>query len=282
MAKDKGLELFYYPVRENLQLLGDKDKLRQVFINLITNSIKYTEKGEIIIQLTKHFENNTELSVINIKDTGIGIPEEYTNTIFEEFRQASEGWGRKYEGTGLGLTLTKKFVQLMNGSISLKSKVGAGSTFSITFPSLDPTFLKHSNNTISNKDNTILNDNPYSMPTILLVEDDIASQLITKLYLKNHCQIEQVDTGEKAIQKASEKDYNAIFMDINMKGIGGVEAAKKIRDIDNYYNKPIVALTAYAMKGDKEKFLSMGFDYYLSKPFTKEQLLNLFNSIFNS
>ncbi len=277
-ALKKNIILSFNDEFQGATLLIDDSIMTQVLNNLIDNAIKYTDKGSVTVRLRKKLLDGNASVVIEIIDTGIGIPKELLDTIFEEFRQASEGWGRRFEGTGLGLTLTKKFVGLMGGTISVESIFGEGSIFTIEFKE----YCDSNTSAVSNNETYFQIDeniNKPSLPLVLLVEDDETTKLVTKLFLKDLCNMEFAESGEKAIELAEKNEYQAIFMDINMKGMGGVKATKIIRKNNRRLNTPIVAFTAFAMKGDREKFLEEGFNYYISKPFTKEELIKLFRSI---
>ncbi|MGQ9642613.1 MAG: response regulator, partial [Ignavibacterium sp.] len=221
---------------------------------------------------------------IKIKDTGIGIPPESISKIFEEFRQVSEGLDRKFDGTGLGLTLTKKFVEVLGGKIQVESEVDKGSIFTISFPITETEKLQlnsgnQSNFDISNKANI----NFKVKPNILLVENDDASIEVTQLFLKDVCELDVVANGEQAVESAKAKNYDVILMDINLgRGLSGLDVTQKIRSQSGYENVPIVAVTAFAMIGDKEEFIKAGCTHYLSKPFKKNELLELIGEIISS
>ncbi|HLG32996.1 MAG TPA: PAS domain S-box protein [Ignavibacteriaceae bacterium] len=280
VAEKKNLYLELILPTESPHIFGDKQIVFKIFNNLINNAIKFTFKGGITINSYMSPGDSEKVIRVKIIDTGIGIPEEAHEKVFEPFRQASEGLSRHYEGTGLGLTVTKKFVELMNGSISLQSRVGLGSTFTVTFPEsvhrrkLTPNIRE----AVTSKTKSI---ELSFKPNILLVEDDKVNADIICAYLNPFTDIEHVMDGSDAIKIAKSKQYDAILMDINLKGINGIEAMSSIKELnDHYKNIPMIAITAYAMLGDREKFLSIGFSHYVSKPFTRDQLLDLLDNIF--
>ncbi|MCX8105614.1 MAG: response regulator, partial [Ignavibacterium album] len=203
--------------------------------------------------------------------------------IFEEFRQASEGLARNFEGTGLGLSITKKFVQLLGGKIFVESQVGIGSMFTVVLPynpsSNQSGEIKHSDERIIREQ--ILSRAPRERKLLLIVENDRINAAVIEAYVKKDYDVDVVGRGEDAVKKASEKQYDAILMDINLgSGINGIEATQQIRKIKGYETTPIVAVTAFALKGDKEEFLSKGCTHYISKPFTQPQIISLLNEIF--
>jgi len=285
LAEKKGLYLKLNTTLPKIDVNLDQRMFREVINNLVNNALKYTNVGGVTI--TAYIENRGNIQWLNVKviDTGIGIPKESQKYIFDEFRQVSEGLSRNFEGTGLGLTLTKKFVEKMNGNISLASEPGNGTTFLIAFPVNMSSFNEKKSFEINYEDdifikNPILEEKHVKteLPDILLVENDNASVEVTKFYLKNIFNIDFVIEGTEAIEAVKSKSYSAILMDINLgKGMSGLEAAKLIRTIPNNKDIPIIAFTAFAMKGDKEEFLAAGCSHYLAKPFTKNQLIDVIN-----
>lgn len=255
----------------------DPRMLRDVLNNLINNAIKFTKEGGVFVTLEVLHRD----FIISIKDTGIGIPEESLGVIFEEFRQVSEGLGRGFQGTGLGLTICKKYVELLGGQISVKSSPTKGSEFICQIP----LFTSASNDDkipikkikqIGTNQTEIESEKTIKDKKILIVEDDITSRDVISLFLKNLYNITFVEDGIKAIEIAKKQNFDLILMDINLgSGITGIEVMESIRKIREYGKTPIIAATAFAMLGDKEKFLSIGFNQYISKPYLKNQLLNV-------
>ncbi|HZW39874.1 MAG TPA: PAS domain S-box protein [Ignavibacteriaceae bacterium] len=259
----------------------DKHLYTQIINNLVGNAIKYTRSGGISIEIDKSINTEGTWAVIKIIDTGIGIPDEAKEIIFEEFRQVSEGLNRQFEGTGLGLTITKKIVTLLKGKIEVNSELGKGSEFIV--------YLPYEENTASGKTivQTLVNPSlqnkseaKNNLPSVLLVENDSINRTVMNLFLNKICKIDLADNGEHSVALAKKNKYAAILMDINLgTGINGLEAAKEIKSIPGYEEVPIVAVTAYAMVGDKERFLANGCTHYISKPFDKETIVNLMSSI---
>jgi len=257
--------------------------LLRIFNNLISNAIKYTSSGNIKVKVSIEDINSLKYTVIDIIDTGIGISDNFHDIVFEPFRQVSEGLSRIFEGTGLGLAITKRLVEILNGSITFVSIPGKGSTFTVRFPfTSDDNFSKTVNQRkISNHLKTKNNKLPSEIK-ILVVEDDISNALMIKTYIEDYFTVEHVINGYDAIEKCRSRQYDGILMDINLKGIDGVETFKHIRLLNDHYSQvPVIAVTAYAMKGDKEKFMAYGFDQYISKPFKQSELLDKMFGVLN-
>lgn len=263
--------------------LLDRRILGQIINNLVSNAIKFTSKGSVTVEVYKKMSNNKQRAVFSVIDTGIGIPPESQKIIFEEFRQASEGLSRVFEGSGLGLSITKRFVELMDGDISVDSFVGEGSTFTVSFP-------------LYSKEKQIVLSDPYlndemvvenseekydaSLSTVLLVEDDVSNAGVIEHMLKGVCNLDRASNGEDALDMCMNQQYAAILMDIDLGvGMSGIEATKRIRKLSSYEKTPIVAVTALAMRGQKELFLAEGCSHYLSKPFDGQSFLDLMSKI---
>jgi PAS domain S-box-containing protein len=275
-GEKKGLKISLQLGNSSVISMLDENLFSRVIQSLIQNAIKYTEKGKITVSLDRE-ENEEQLyALIKIRDTGIGIDKENMDKIFEPFRQGSEGLARKFEGTGLGLTISKRYIEYLNGKITVESEVGNGTTFTIKLPSIQKHLTKKIEETVINTESK----HEDILPNVLFVENDIPTIGIIKLFLTDTCNVDYVTTGEKALDAVNEKKYSAILMDIDLgAGIDGVETTLRIRKISGYENVPIVAVTAYAMTGDKEKFLAAGCSHYLAKPFPKDKLIGLVKEI---
>ncbi len=278
-AVNKNLELVLNCSNKDLYGEIDKKIFRIAVTNLITNAIKFTDKGSITVNINSKIKDKTEYAVIDICDTGIGISSENCQIIFEEFRQGSEGLSRNFEGVGLGLTIAKKYVHLLKGDIRVESELGKGSKFTIEIPLIkyNPQINLIKNNLSDEIQSTQKNNNRR----ILLVEDDSINRSVTKYFLKDICALDTVKTGEAALDIIKTVHYDAILMDIALgAGMNGLETTHLIRQEEEYKNTPIIALTAYAMHIEKDKFLLEGCNEYLSKPFSKndlvEKVLNAF------
>lgn len=276
--ESKNLEMQISTTSENLQVVADEILLTQVLKSILDNAIKFTDKGTISISISIVPNDNSSYTLLSIRDQGIGISRENIDLIFEPFRQVSEGTKRSYEGSGLGLTIARKMLQLMDGRLEVESVLNEGSTFNI--------YLPQANNADTPAVIPERQDNPDvssgQKPEVLLVEDNYLNKDVTVLFLKNHCRIDHAPTGEAAIEMVKDKHYAAVLMDINLgAGLDGIETMKKIRMIDDYVNAPIAALTGYAMKGDRERLLKEGFDNYLAKPFERYEIIELVKLLLN-
>ena len=278
-AKEKNIFL-HLDFDENIPeiLIGDPVRINQILINLVNNAIKFTPKGGVTIsvKLNELKDNQAEL-LFEVIDTGIGIPEDKIDTIFENFKQADDSTTRKFGGTGLGLSISKKLVELFGGKLKVKSKVNFGSTFyfTITLPVGSNADLPK--NELDNDVNVV---EEVKGKKVLLVEDhEINRFLATTILQQWNIDVDIAENGVIAVDKVKENTYDAILMDMQMPEMGGIEATKIIRNILNS-NVPIIALTANAVKGDAEKCIEAGMNDYLSKPFEPSDLFNkLLNQI---
>lgn len=261
-------------------IIGDADKINKVLFNLLSNAIKFTEKGHIIlrIQVVKKYKDSIELE-FSVRDTGIGIQQSDFEDIFEGFRQVDSLSNKKYEGTGLGLTITKKLIELMGGRIKVDSQYGSGSTFTVT---LKLGYGELEENKKSNKEDLYLNPKKPLKLNILLAEDDYINQKIIKRVLeKNNWIVTEVFNGKEVLRRLEEKYFDIIIMDINMPEMDGYETTKLIREKEKNIHVPIIAMTAAAMKQDKEKCLGLGMDAYISKPVKPDNLNNIIINVLN-
>lgn len=254
-------------------ILGDPTKLSQVFINLINNALKFTKNGEVRV-IARLVESGADYSRINfaVKDTGIGIPENKQETIFESFSQGSIEINRKYGGTGLGLTIVKKIVDLLGGEINLKSEVGVGTTFDFEL-----NLLNGIQEIIVEKDK-LYSDEVLKGKNILVVEDNKINQMITKKMLeKKDIKCFIIDNGEEAVEILSkENQYDLVLMDVHLPGINGTIATQKVREFDS--KKPIIALTAISLNENRDMLLSFGMTDVITKPFEPENFYRIIAS----
>jgi signal transduction histidine kinase len=250
----------------------DKRLFHSIITNLVNNAIKYTKTGGIIIGLSVIKSNGNSYAMIRVADTGIGIAKEDQETIFEEFRQVSEGYNRHFEGAGLGLTIAKKFTEKLGGSISLESEEGKGSVFTVVFPVVENNIKKESALIIAKEE--LLPKPIGRKKKVLVIDDDLATRKIVELFLRGEIEIESASNSYEATDLINSDIYSLVLMDISLgKGISGIELLQNLRMIPAYKNIPVIAVTAHAMVGDKEKFLESGFNDYLSKPFGKKDLV---------
>jgi CheY-like chemotaxis protein len=254
-------------------LIGDPTRLSQILINLIGNALKFTDKGyvELIVSQVNETETETFLQFVII-DTGVGIPVDKIDSIFESFNQASNETTRKFGGTGLGLTITRRLIELQGGAITVKSEIDKGSEFSflIQFKKAQKGIVK----TIKLKKEKLSPDFLKNI-NILLVEDNELNQLLAiKVFEKFDKSIDIADNGKIAIDKIEKNNYDIILMDIQMPEMDGIELTQYIRT--NFGSKsktPIIALTAHATSIEEKRCLDNGMNDYLSKPFDFNELL---------
>lgn len=275
-AREKNLAL-HYTIDEALNkiLLGDPVRLNQVLINLISNAVKFTHTGAIHVACELEKEQKGICQVrISVKDTGVGIPAEKLNTIFESFSQADESVTRRFGGTGLGLTIARQLVELQNGRIEVVSQEHVGSTFTVSIP-----YAVGSTKVSKLASQHIANNVAITTQNVrvLLVEDNDINRLYAKSILQTwKCITDIAENGLIAIEKLKNNAYDVILMDVQMPVMDGYEATKAIRMMPHPVGStPIVALTANATKIDVEKCLVAGMNDYLSKPFTPEDLYEM-------
>ncbi|OGU69864.1 MAG: hypothetical protein A2X62_06605 [Stygiobacter sp. GWC2_38_9] len=264
-------------------IYSDRSLMRNILTELVSNAVKYTLHGKIGIHAAKNISDGHETLVIRVTDTGIGIAKETQEIIWNEFRQASEGLNRSFEGTGLGLTLCKKYVELLNGKIYVESEVGAGSTFIAEIPVTSVLQELDEKLAVSYADETIslANVGASANKKILYIDDDSLSLTVVERYLSNEYSVECVSGAPQFLEKLNEAAFDCILMDINIgREISGIDLINEVKEIGKYSKTPVVAVTAYALKSDEELILSKGFSHYISKPFNKKDILNLLRKIF--
>ena len=258
-------------------ILGDSTRLNQILNNLLSNAGKFTQQGAINIRvLLLKKETNRYWIEFQIQDSGIGIPKEKVNLIFQNFKQADTDVSRKYGGTGLGLTIVKELVELQGGIIKVESTLGEGSTFKVLLP-LSFTDIKAGEEEEKTKEDRAIKESFLKELVLLVVEDNEMNQkLITKILEIWGVTFELCINGKEAINLTTQKRYDMILMDINMPIIDGVEATNLIRkDEQNLnHNTPIIAMTAAALLEEKNKALQAGMNDYITKPFSPNILLD--------
>ena len=264
------------------ELIGDKTHIKQIVNNLLTNAIKYTEKGNINLNIRCINKGNVCTLFITVQDTGRGIKKEDIDKLFTKFERLDVEKNTTTEGTGLGLAITKHLVNTMGGKINVQSIYKSGSIFMVTIPQK---ISKMSDRSIkTNVSKEITNDVDYSNMTILVVDDN---KLNIKVAIRslNGLNFKEIDTcynGKECLDKVnSGKHYDCILIDIMMPVMNGEEALKKLQEIDNF-STPVIALTADAISGSEEKYKSLGFASYVSKPFSKEIIKSKLDSILSS
>jgi PAS domain S-box-containing protein len=251
-------------------IITDPDRLKQVINNLLSNAIKFTKQGTV--EFGYELEKNRKLKFF-VKDTGIGISKEQQQIIFDRFKQAEDGTTRKFSGTGLGLAISKELIEMMGGKIGVKSELKKGAEFTFTLP--------YEKGTYAVTEDSERNETPdYKWPgkKILIVEDNDTNYLFLQTCLEEtNCQIERESDGKTAIQKGlNDKSIDLILMDIQLPSIDGLTATKEIKLFRK--DLPIIAQTAYAMHGDKQKALDAGCSDYIAKPIDPKMLLEIIAS----
>lgn len=254
-------------------LEGDATRLTQILVNLIGNALKFTDKGSVSINITnKEIINNIVKAGITVSDTGIGVESEKLQHIFDRFQQAEDSVTRKYGGTGLGLSIAKDLTLLQNGTIDIESEPGKGTTFRLIIP------YKISSGELSTEVSGTYNFLPktnFEHVCILVVEDnEINQSLVRHLFKSWQIDFDLAMNGKEAISKLQLKKYDLVLMDIQMPEMDGYTATQEIRN-SLKLTLPIIAMTAHALAGEREKCLSYGMNEYLSKPIREDQLHKL-------
>ncbi|KPA09257.1 chemotaxis protein CheY, partial [Candidatus Magnetomorum sp. HK-1] len=253
-------------------IIGDDLRIEQVLKNLVSNAVKFTQQG--IIEILVNTESENEL-IFEVKDTGMGIPKDKIDKLFEKFYQVDSSYSKTFQGTGLGLAISKQLVNLMGGKIWAKSEVGIGSSFYFTLkfdiPKNDTTF-------VDQKDSIFIEEiNFKSRLKILLAEDDdLSSKMITYFFKKKGHEVTRAINGNEVLSLLKTDVFDIILMDIQMPEMDGVKTTKQIRtaSTDSFdTNIPIIALTAYAMRDDEKKFINAGMNDYITKPVEIDTLL---------
>lgn len=263
-------------------IIADPTRLHQILLNLVNNAAKFTSTGSITIKTTckKQTKNNSTI-LFEVADTGIGIPQDKQKEIFYEFTQAEISTTRKVGGTGLGLSISKSLVELLGGNIGVKSKVSEGSTFWFEL-SFDTSTKTNNNEKASSTSGSIEFD---TNAQILVAEDDIMNQEIIKHLLKKiGCKnVVVTSNGKEALEQIKKAPFDLIFMDCHMPIMDGFDTTKCIRELqkDNKKQSKIVAVTAKALKEDKDECIEAGMDDYISKPYSEEKFVTKLNKWLN-
>jgi CheY-like chemotaxis protein/anti-sigma regulatory factor (Ser/Thr protein kinase) len=296
-AREKNNQLLYsISLDTPNDLKGDPVRIQQILFNLIGNAIKFTNSGEINVNIFATQKTNPVIIKFIIKDTGIGISKDIIDKLFKPFTQADQSITRKYGGTGLGLSITKQLVHMMDGEIQVKSQLDVGSVFiftlrlessqssELTKQDTEPQMVNNTNDQNSTLSENIQQSNSnvsnISEPEIdllkkknlhvLFVEDMKVNQRIATIFLnKLNCVIDYANNGAEAIEKLTQKKYDFVLMDVMMPIMDGLTATKTIRDPQSSvldHSIPIIAMTANVMEGDREKCLDAGMNDYLPKP----------------
>ncbi|MCP3670457.1 MAG: response regulator [Gammaproteobacteria bacterium] len=251
---------------------GDPDRLRQILLNLINNAIKFTPTGGVTIKASATSGKGDIIKLCcAVEDTGVGISKEYHGSLFDKFTMADPSHSRTHEGTGLGLAICKHLVSLMHGNIEFSSELGIGSTFYFDIPM----GLADKSECEAEPENEGSGQLPAANTRILLAEDNPANQMVVKMMLEYAgLQVDIVANGEEAVEAVRTIPYDIVLMDISMPRMDGMEATGIIRQLSGPENTiPIVAITAHALSGDKERFMAAGMNDFLTKPIDRTKVL---------
>jgi CheY-like chemotaxis protein/nitrogen-specific signal transduction histidine kinase len=279
-ASEKKLDFSYEgEVIKNMVFIGDKTRIQQIVVNVCSNALKFTEQGgvKIYATCTDNLEDSNVKDVcLIIEDTGIGIPQDKLDTIFQKFVQADSSINRKYGGTGLGLAITKTLAEIMGGTIMADSSVGQGSKFIVSLP------LPLDNNGELEADDqrtgpaTLDKVRESKRPRVLLVEDYAPNVMVVTNYLEEFGYAYDIaNNGSEGVDMAKKGQYFAVLMDVQMHLMNGFDATKLIRDFEKQEDKKplhIIGMTAHALAGDRERCLTSGMNDYIAKPFNPKDL----------
>ena len=278
------------------ELYGDKTHMKQILNNLLSNAFKYTEKGEIVFSVKCINQDDTCNLIMSVKDTGKGIKSKDINKLFNKFERLDVEMNSTTEGTGLGLAITKNLVEMMGGKINVQSRFGEGSMFMVRIPqkiiTMSEPIKENASNKIKNEksiETTNLNkqdetnNSKYKNKKILIVDDNKLNIKVARRSLQDfNFEIDECYDGQECLNKVTKgNEYDLILMDIMMPNMSGKTAIKKLKENPNF-NIPTIALTADAIVGAEEKYITDGFVDYIAKPFSKEQIEDKIYTIFNN
>jgi PAS domain S-box-containing protein len=256
-------------------LLLDEVRLRQILLNLVGNAVKFTERGHILLSARKEYVKRDRSMIdliFSVEDTGVGIPDDHRERIFEAFEQHGGQIAVKYGGTGLGLAITRRLVEMMKGEITVASEVGVGSTFSIRLRCVAVASMAKQTKVASATGAELIT---FENPSVLVVDDVETNRALVSGFLKPHgIEVPEAMNGRDAVDSARRYHPDLILMDVKMPEMDGYEATRIIKEDDDLKTIPIIGLTAYAMKDDEKKIMDAGCDGYLKKPVSKSDLLS--------
>jgi CheY-like chemotaxis protein len=282
MAMKKQIKLLFASDGKLSTLLVDERSMKQILVNLLSNAVKFTpEWGRVVMELEG--DENRKIACFSVSDTGIGIPESQIERMFQPFVQIDGSLSRSHEGTGLGLSLVSKLAEAHGGSVTVESTVGKGSKFIVSLPWLDGSEVSQSvakTEKVPTIDEKVPSTTTAIPTLVLLVEDQEINIFGIQNCLAN-CGYEVIvaSNGKEALEKIKEKKPALILMDIQMPVMDGLEAIRKIRADKEVADIPIIALTALAMSGDRERCLEVGANEYLSKPVNLRKLVSVISEL---
>jgi len=267
MAEKKGLLMKVTGAGKPVYADTDERLLRQIVNNLVNNAVKYTNTGSIEISIKKE----GEMLALVVTDTGIGIMKDKIDNIFEEYGQVSAGYHKEFIGSGLGLTLVKRYTTVMNGDIKVSSEYGKGTQFTVRLPLKVEKIVKSVSGISPKK---------QLSRKILIVEDEELNYSLIRSFIGDSFEVSIATNFDNALALAGQNKYDLILMDINLgSDETGVDVLREIRELDGYKNVPAIAVTAYSLKGDKDVFIRSGMNDYVSKPFTKNEIIRKINKL---
>ena len=271
---------YAFPIPD--KVMADQIRIRQILINLLGNAIKFTQKGSVTLKIK--WDEDSSSMVFDVIDTGIGMTEEQQEKVFQSFQQADNSITRKFGGTGLGLAISKRLCEMMNGSISVSSEYGQGTTFTVKVRMNAIGNIRHQKAPEKKEKTKITLETANALEgRVLLVDDNMTNlTLISKVLKKMNLDVECCMNGQEAVTMLLEKeeDFQIVLMDVQMPVMDGLTAASILRQ--NEYEKPVIALTANTMSGDKEKCLDAGYSDFASKPINKQKLFQILQSHLSS
>lgn len=288
-AQDKGLDLIL-KVDDEVpdQIVGDSARLNQILVNLVGNSIKFTETGSVVVECSLHSSDSHPMLLFSVSDTGIGISEGKKGSIFESFEQGDKSKSQIFKGTGLGLSISKKLVELLGGSIWVESELGSGSQFYFTLP-LVTTSSEHIKTAIITESDLLELGKALKGIRILLGEDDEFNVMVIEddlnYYIPN-VHLVVAKNGEEVLEKYHEEAFDLILMDMHMPVMDGIQATERIRKLEQEeaveMRIPIIAMTANIIKSEIDKCLASGMDDFIPKPYKPQQMMGKLKQFFNS
>ena len=266
LAEEKDLQLELRPVNRDVRVIIDRYSVAQSLRNILDNAVKFTDRGDITVTIA---EQNHQVALV-IEDSGIGMTDQYIQRLYQSFSQEEEGYTRPYDGLGLGLTLTKRYIEVNGGTISVRSRKGVGTTFTLALPLLD-----HAGDAPADEE-PAKGGGDDRLPALLVVEDDHETQKFLKLILNTHCSLHFAEDAEAAWEMLGRESFDLILMDISLRGEeDGLQLTRRIRAQAPVPDIPIIAVTAHAFADDRRRSLEAGCNEYLPKPFRVKQLQEL-------
>ncbi len=283
LAKEKQIEIICdIKTAESLVLLGDPFRLRQILLNLISNSIKFTKQGKVTVKLSKLMQNTKNITVrLEVVDTGVGMSENQLKKVFNEFEQADVSTSRNYGGTGLGLSIVSMLVKLHDGRVELLSNLNEGTTVMVEIPYSIGT--EEDIRAFEENKNKVQLTIPENLKILIVDDEEYNRKLLLTILKKYHVAYTEAKTGLEAIKEVQHNNYDVVLMDARMPELDGLEASKRIRKLSEEVKKnvPIIALTAAVSEEDKQEYKKAGMNGFLAKPFKENDLLREINKVLN-